>query len=474
MNLNEANWIYPAGITAEWKWVASHRSRDALSRLRAAGAALSKTAPDAVRNRRYLEGLRSFGSGKGAAHDGLARHPAVDYWLFLRDRHFSQPCSDGDWELQLSVFQGLAAFSAASEGRRADLDALLDPDGRLCLYGSPYFIQYPPEHAFKPVRIEVRGRRLAVLGPGELKVELSLESLAALPSEGRSFGAARAGRSLEAAPGIVVDDSSWLLMHGVSMHGLAHLDAPAKERFCAVLKQALSDMARTEPALIAEMTDLVRVLVPLENPMNYGSVSSSYVNARGMICLSHSEDPLLQAETLIHEFSHQKLNQLMIVEPILAGGQSGQVFYSPWRPDARRLRGLLLGAHAFLNVSRYLLGTISRASFRREEGLDVMVNVAARLFQVDDALRTVASYATFTEFGRRFQLGMSRELGLLFHAIQWFPAALVLEARENAQKHRDAHALFHTGFHKSAGFVDKAVRAPFLTPGGAEKITEKP
>ena len=256
-------------------------------------------------------------------------------------------------------------------------------------------------------------------------------------------------------------------MHGVSMHGLAHLDEAAKARFIAVLQQALVDMAREEPALLAEMTDMLRVLVPLENPMNYGSVSSSYVNMRGAICLSHSEDPLLQAETLIHEFCHQKLNQLMIVEPLLRGGQAGQVFYSPWRKDARRLRGLLLGAHAFLNVSRYMLRSISRQSYRREQSLDAMVNVASRLFQVESALRTLSFYASYTEFGERFHAGLWRELGLLFHGIQGFPAALVKEARDNAAAHQAEHALFDTGFHKSAAFVDKVGRAPFLSPGGA-------
>jgi len=203
----------------------------------------------------------------------------------------------------------------------------------------------------------------------------------------------------------------------------------------------------------------------------FGSVSSSYVNLRGAICLSHCEDPILQAETLIHEFCHQKMNQLMVVEPILLPGQSGQVFYSPWRKDPRRLRGLMLGAHAFLNVSKYLLGSLSRGSFREEAGVDAMLNVAQRLYQIESALRTLAIYGSCTEFGREFILGMWRELGLLFHGIQWFPGALIAEARENAQKHRAQFALSDTGFHKSPGFVDTVKRAPFLTPGGLEKAS---
>jgi HEXXH motif-containing protein len=466
MRLNDARWIYGGGLTPEWRWAAAHRGRSALERLRAAADAVPRRAPARLR-RGAADGLRYFLRRKDSLRESYARHPAVDYWLFLWDEHFTRPCAEKDWALHLGLFSALAASAALERGERADFESLLDPDARLCLYGSPFFVEFPAESALKPVRLEARGGRLRILGPGRARLDLTRAQLESMPSEGLSFGAVRAGRSPELAPGLVVEDKAWLLMHGVSMHGLARLDAAAKSRFIAVLREAVADVARGDPALFAEMTDLVRLIVPLENPMNYSSVSSSYVNMRGAICLSHSDDPALQAETLIHEFCHQKLNQLMIAEPILAGGQTGQVFYSPWRKDARRLRGLLLGAHAFLNVARYFLTSISRRSFRRAEGVDAMVNVAARVYQVEGALRAVSFYGTFTEFGREFQLGMWRELGLLLHGVQRFPPALLQEARDKAARHRAEHALFDTGFHKSAGFADAATRAPFLSPGGA-------
>jgi uncharacterized protein len=280
------------------------------------------------------------------------------------------------------------------------------------------------------------------------------------------------GASPRLACGMVVEDRAWLLMHGVSMHGLAKLSSPEKARFIAVLDRAMEDLAESEPAFYEEIVDLVHVLVPLENPMSFGSVSSSYVNIRGMICLSHAEQPLLQAETIIHEFCHGKMNQLLHADPLLLPGQSGQVFYSPWRKDARRLRGLLLGAHAFLNVARYLLKSLGRAGLSKKESVDVMLNAASRLFQVQDSLRTLSFYADLTPFGDRFLLGMWRELGLLFHAAQWFPARLMAEARDQALRHRRKNAMFETGFHRAAGFDDRLKRAPFMTKGGRERRPE--
>src|SRR5262249_20134232 len=162
----------------------------------------------------------------------------------------------------------------------------------LHLYGTGLSLRWAAAEAQKPVRVRVAGGKVSAAGDG---VPLRAGELA---------------RNPEVAPGLEVDDQGWLLMHGVTVHGRAKLDGPARERFIAVLRRVLADMAADAPELCAEMTDLVRVLVPLENPEGMGSVSSSYVNMRGAICLSHAEDPLLQAETLIHEFCHQKLNQL--------------------------------------------------------------------------------------------------------------------------------------------------------------------
>jgi len=271
---------------------------------------------------------------------------------------------------------------------------------------------------------------------------------------------------------VVVDDRGWLQVHGVTMHGLARLDAAAAESFAAPIRKAFKDLAERAPALHAEMTDLLHVLTPLENPMNHGSVSSSYATLRGLIALSPSHDELLQAETLIHEFCHMKLNQLLAADPLLVPGQNGQVYYSPWRPDARRLRGLLIGAHAFLNVGRYLAGSLQREEYADERRLEVMTNVSRRLFQVETAMMCVTENAAFTPFGREFALGMWRELGLLRAAALWFPPALVAEQKAECDKHYREHALDGTFLHKTAALADRVPRARFAPAGLPEASPE--
>jgi HEXXH motif-containing protein len=436
---------------------------DARRGLRDALARLAREAPPAVRRRRYAAALRFLLKAKGPRADRLLEHPALDYWLGLWKSHFSRPAPEEDWHLQMGLAGGFAAALAVETGGALECDATLDPDGRLPLYDTPWYLSFA-DAGRAPVSVSVRKGVLTVRGEG-LEAEFA-------PAAGTPGGPVR--RLDEVVPGVVVDDRGWLMMHGVTMHGIARPAGEERARFSAALRVAVSDMAERAPLLHAEMTDLLRVLVPLDNPMGHGSVSSSYANLRGLIALSPSDDPLLQAETLIHEFCHMKLNQLLAADPILLPGQNGQVYYSPWRPDARRLRGLIIGAHAFLNVGRYLARSLQREEGSDERRLEIMTNVARRLFQVETAMKGATEHGAFTEFGRRFLLEMWREVGLLRHAILWFPPALVAEQRAECDAHYAEHALAGTFLHKRAAeLVDRVPRQRFA-PAGRPAAAEEP
>ena len=447
MKLDETRWILGGGVDAEWRRVHQRRIDAARAGLR---AALRRKSPAGPSRPALFESARFLTRVKGPRADRALGHPCFDYWLSLWDTHFAKPFSDDDWRLQWGLLGGLAAALALEEGARFDAEAALDPDGSLYLYGLPWAFDFPGA-----------GRRAVALtvARGVLRVKAEGIDAAFAIKDAKAGGALR--RLDEAVPGVVVDDLGWFQLRGVSMHGLLRLDDAERASFAATIGRAISDMAERDQRLHAEMVDLLRVLVPLQNPQNHGSVSSSYATLRGMIALSPSDDPLLQAETLIHEFCHMKLNQLLVVDALFLPGQNGQVYYSPWRPDARRLRGLLIGAHAFLNVARYLARSIEREDADETRNLELMTNVARRLFQVEAALSAAAEHGRFTEFGRLFVLGMWRELGVLRHSVLWFPPALVAEQRAEHEAHRREHSLSGTWIHKTAELRDAVPRAPY-------------
>ncbi len=449
MRLDESCWIFSGGDTADWRWVRDRRAALAREAFERIAAEYERRAPRAAREAGYGDGLRFFAAG-GPSGDRLLLHPAFDYWLYLWEKHFSLPCDDLNWHLQFGLFQGFAATLALEAGRSFDGGCFVEDDGHLHLYGSPWRVELPASCGLKPARLRVSRAGLEVEAAGGARARIPRGAFEASAAPSARFGRARLARGPLVGEGICVDDCGLLLTQGVVMHGLDHPGPAQAERFASVLRRALDLLRDDLPAVHFELRDLVRVLVPLENPRDYGSVSSSYVNMRGMIALSHSDDAILQVETLLHEFCHQKINQLALVEPILLPGQGGQVFYSPWRADARRLRGLLLGAHAFLNVARFLTRALTRERLDSRKRVAMMVMVVRRLTEVQTALDTASAYGSFTEFGQRFVLGMRREAQHAFHAIQWFPAQLVKEGQAACAAHRAKHCLPLTGFHKSA------------------------
>lgn len=455
--LDESSWIYSAGLGADWRLLSRRRTAGALESLRSIRRAYARKAPPSALRAARGRGLDLLLGAPSQARERFLGLPALDYWLHLWEKHFSVPSAPENWDLQFGLFQGFPAALALEQGLPARLEASLDPDAHLHLYGSPFFIEFPAAEALAPAFVEVSPRGLAVGTARTGRVPLPRRLL----ERGGKAGPLSVRRLPEIQPGLRVEECGLLLVQAVTMHGLAAQSASERRRFTGALSTALGHIAARDPALHAEMTDLVSSLIPLVNSVKHGSVSSSYVNLRGAICLSHSDDALLQAETLIHEFCHQKMNQLLAVEPLLLPGQAGQVFFSPWRPDARRLRGLILGAHAFLNVAAYLVKSLSAERYPLKDRIAVMTNISRRLFEVDDALRTVSAYAGLTEFGRRFILGMTRELALLFHAVQWFPPALLEEARGICAENRRRHALPGTGIHRSAQFVARVKTDPF-------------
>ena len=98
----------------------------------------------------------------------------------------------------------------------------------------------------------------------------------------------------------------------------------------------------------------MRLLMQLLLPVGFDRerhLSASYAEAIGAAYLSLHPDGMTMAEALIHEFSHNKINALARLEPLLENGD-GARFGSPLRPDPRPLHGVLLAVHAFVPVAR--------------------------------------------------------------------------------------------------------------------------
>jgi len=425
MRFDERLWATAAGPTRQWNQMLERRSRRALGELKDLTAAAEAGVADGAR---LLEAVLA---APRPVRDALARFPAFDYWLYRSRGFLRENDRGGQWSAHVESF---ASFSAAAAvlGRlaRAEFPAKLSAEARFHITGTREFFEFPAECASQPALVTVENGRASVRLPSGREGERR-----ELP---------------EAAASLWVESRDPLVMGPVRVHPPAKQSPEEERRYAHVLAASLRRLRCLDPEFCGEMESFLRLLIPLENTLGRASVSSSYDVLRGALALSHSEDCLLQEETLIHEFSHQKLNLLADEEPLIAPGQAGQVFYSPLREDPRRLRGLLLGAHAFINVNRYLIRVLREEPLEKAARDSVTRNICRRLFHVEDMLRSVSGYASLTRFGKSFTLRLWREQMGHHHEALRFPEEIVAFARAAYREHRDRHAWGDTGFVKPA------------------------
>jgi HEXXH motif-containing protein len=165
------------------------------------------------------------------------------------------------------------------------------------------------------------------------------------------------------------------------------------EAWTRALSAALAEIERLMPELRAEIDLYVRQLVPV-GWFDETHVSASYREAIGTVYLSLHPSTLTLVEALIHEFSHNKLNAMLELDPLLLNDPSER-YASPVRPDGRPLLGVLLAVHAFLPVARW---------YERATALDASPALRRRFDEVRkvnaDGAKVLLEHARPTPAGR--------------------------------------------------------------------------
>jgi HEXXH motif-containing protein len=157
-----------------------------------------------------------------------------------------------------------------------------------------------------------------------------------------------------------IDETAWLCRADDSP--LAHLEAhPDKEgnavdlggrsvaTWTEALRAALDLIDEFFPPMRADIRLVLQQVIPVGYDAQRHS-SASFAENLGTVYASLHDDPMTMAEAVIHEVSHNKLNALLDLDPLLHNAFStGHV--SPVRPDPRPLHGILLAVHALLPVA---------------------------------------------------------------------------------------------------------------------------
>lgn len=190
------------------------------------------------------------------------------------------------------------------------------------------------------------------------------------------------------------------------------------------------------PAMAMDLWTGVHTIVPVGRPGPERGVSCSSDTFFGAL-LACDNPPILAAEVLVHEFSHNVFNEVVARDRLFTpAANSADNVYSPWREDPRPPMGLFHGLFAFARVclfySKYLeasaaepevvarhqlLLACARVACNRLEGVVGLTRVGAALLslitrqvgdmalgrhgQLTDEVRTAVT-VHFTNWGERY------------------------------------------------------------------------
>lgn len=126
------------------------------------------------------------------------------------------------------------------------------------------------------------------------------------------------------------------------------------EQLATMISDSIEIIFTVWPALREPFARTLRYFVPIRQSEARTHNSFSAQSTVGVIFLSEAYDDLKLVEAIVHEFHHNELYMYMQVVDLLSEGSRDMLYYSPWRPDARPLFGLLHGCYVFTAVAYYL------------------------------------------------------------------------------------------------------------------------
>ncbi|GAA1363280.1 aKG-HExxH-type peptide beta-hydroxylase [Catellatospora chokoriensis] len=188
-------------------------------------------------------------------------------------------------------------------------------------------------------------------------------------------------------------------------HGSAaaeRLDGPTWDTWTEMLRRAWDVIAEHTPLRALEIEAGLSAVTPLSSSGSRGGDSATNGDAFGGFAMSLVDDPYSVAATMIHEFQHSRLNALTDLVT-LVDGTSADLYFAPWRRDARPLEALIHGIFAFIAVAQMWqavrhVPTVEEAATRHFALIRAQLSRAARPLPLASGL---------TAAGRRLVAGLA-------------------------------------------------------------------
>ncbi len=272
------------------------------------------------------------------------------------------------------------------------------------------------------------GTRLQLTGEGTVRIAGHVAGgLIVCDERGRSEGLALRNGAEAAGVRVVIDPALDLAGHEVRLSAAPFL-LPGFDTLAQVLQDCDAAYHRRHRPLVESAFDLVR----RHHPESYAQMAESlqligfkpvargdftnmtHSDLPGAFVLGVVENRYELADTLIHEFYHNRLFFLEEREPFFTdaaqNAATDALYYSPWRDEPRPLDGILHAVFVHLPVCDYWV------SMLKEEPLEAHIRAFAvdRLIrypvQLGLGLRQLRRFGQFSAAGERLMAELEQRL----------------------------------------------------------------
>lgn len=372
-------------------------------------------------------------------------YPSVAFWvdvaedLLQRGSHVRFP--EMHVTTHIECFSRAAlAVSVLNSSAEFSCHTWTDASARLCLPGISLIYQLPAACSCQRVKVRVSG-----------------EIVRTFYQEGGRFVPIEASRI------------SVPLIDNVELNGLDYdlrlprrttfqyedLDAAGVIRWQSPIQQSLRWIAASCPELYREMCYALRCITPVRSLGPNTHLSATFREAPGLMALSWTPDTAIMMEAMVHEYHHNKLNTLLVLDPLITGPTDKAVFYSPWRTDPRPLLGILHGVFVFHAVLEFWCRFFqAEIPLLREER--VRQRMYLILGQIRQALITLSREAEFSAFGSALVEGIESSVERLSQMLPKTTCAVQHHIEEVQRKHRVTWQSTNTHFVASRDLAPNA------------------
>jgi HEXXH motif-containing protein len=383
-------------------------------------------APELVNSAGFIQAFEVLREVPAPAQEAVLAYPTIRVWLdtawnlVRRQSHLRFP--EMHVRMHLEEF-GRIVLAAVWKSGSGDFECATwtDARSRIVLPGAGAYLESSHFNGYQRVRVKVSNGNISVGSASRVsrgRFDVKQNEVPAITN----------GIELN---GLDLD----LRTAGQGNFDFEELSLEGVVKWQSSLEQAWAWISESSPMLATEMLMSVRAIIPVRSSAVNVHTSASFRETPGLIALSWTPDVSIMVEALVHEYHHQKLNTLLNADPIIVGPSTDAKYYSPWRPDARPLTGVLHGAFAFQAVLHFY-----KEMFEAAVPLLHETRIRQRMYllkaQVQTALSTLRAVAQLSPLGESLVDAMWEKIDRLDVALPCSERAVQRRLDELQAEHR--------------------------------------